>query len=187
MATFAPTFLLPQVWVPGTPLMLYHIQSNLRLYLSCEKNKNKQKEARFGPFFIIKRLATAPLGVVNGPWRKLRLWVGPSGKLLLVIMTNPKINNASRVCQHSVLGLSGCSSPFTRELKSCEQNRSKLKQRNRAAALLEEWLTWKPVGSCFKYAFRVSMMCKVTSLVWHNSRVVNNCWNRVVKIKSFEF
>ena len=40
----APTILPPRVWVPSTQSRL------LSLYLSCEKDENKPKEAGFGPF-----------------------------------------------------------------------------------------------------------------------------------------
>ena len=44
----APTILLPRVQVPSTPSTNCYIV--FMLYLSCEKNENKQKEAGFGPF-----------------------------------------------------------------------------------------------------------------------------------------
>ena len=47
----APTILPPQVWVPSTPSMLLSFIVKFVLYLPCEKNENKQKEARFSPFF----------------------------------------------------------------------------------------------------------------------------------------
>ena len=43
----APTILPPRVRVPSMPSTLFHL---FVLYLSCEKNENKQKEAGFGPF-----------------------------------------------------------------------------------------------------------------------------------------
>ena len=46
----APTILPPLVRVPSTPSLLLTFKVFL-LYLPCEKNKNKQKEAWFGPFF----------------------------------------------------------------------------------------------------------------------------------------
>ena len=45
-----PIILLPQVRVPSTPSMLLLSIVKVVLYLSCEKNENKQKEAGFGPF-----------------------------------------------------------------------------------------------------------------------------------------
>ena len=45
----APTILRPQVRIPSTPSMLL---SFIVVYLLCEKNENKQKEAGFGPFFL---------------------------------------------------------------------------------------------------------------------------------------
>ena len=45
----APTILPPWVQVPSTPSMLL-LFIVIVLYLSCEKNENKQKEAGFGPF-----------------------------------------------------------------------------------------------------------------------------------------
>ena len=45
----APTILPPQVRVPSTPSMLFSLIVFV-LSLSCEKNKNKLKEAGFGPF-----------------------------------------------------------------------------------------------------------------------------------------
>ena len=50
-----PTILLPQVQVPSTPSMLFSFIVSV-LYLSCEKNENKQKEAGFGPFKENKKL-----------------------------------------------------------------------------------------------------------------------------------
>ena len=38
-----PTILPPQVWVLSTPSMLSSFKVKFVLYLSCEKNKNKQK------------------------------------------------------------------------------------------------------------------------------------------------
>ena len=47
----APTILLPRVQVPSTPAMHFSIIVCV-LYLSCEKNENKQKEAdRVWPIF----------------------------------------------------------------------------------------------------------------------------------------
>ena len=54
----APTVLLPQVQVPSTPSTFFAFVVFV-LYLVCEKNKNKQKEAVFGPFF--KTYARLPL------------------------------------------------------------------------------------------------------------------------------
>ena len=45
----APAILLPQVRVPSTPSMIFSF-TVIVLYLLCEKSKNKQKEAGFGPF-----------------------------------------------------------------------------------------------------------------------------------------
>ena len=45
----APTILPPRVQIPSTPSMLLSFIVFV-LYLLCEKNKNKQKEARFGTF-----------------------------------------------------------------------------------------------------------------------------------------
>ena len=51
----APSILLPRVWVPSTPSILFSIYKVQIVYLSlkleCKKNKNKQKEAGIGPFF----------------------------------------------------------------------------------------------------------------------------------------
>ena len=44
-----PTILLPRVRVQSIPSMLLSIVVFV-LYLSSEKNENKQKEAGFGPF-----------------------------------------------------------------------------------------------------------------------------------------
>ena len=46
--SFALTILPPRAWVPSTPSTLLSFIV-LELYLSCEKNVNKQKEAIFGP------------------------------------------------------------------------------------------------------------------------------------------
>ena len=46
----APTIMPPQVRVPRTPYMLLSFIVKFVLYMSCEKNENKQKEAGFGPF-----------------------------------------------------------------------------------------------------------------------------------------
>ena len=46
----APTILPPQVRVPSMPSMLLPFIVKFVLYLSCEKNENKQKEAGLGPF-----------------------------------------------------------------------------------------------------------------------------------------
>ena len=51
-----PTTLPPQVRVPSTPSTLLSFTVNFALYLSCEKNENKQKEAGFGPFKNIIKL-----------------------------------------------------------------------------------------------------------------------------------
>ena len=50
--TCAPSILLPWVQVPSTPSMLLSFEVKFVVYLSlhCEKSKNKQKEAGFGPF-----------------------------------------------------------------------------------------------------------------------------------------
>ena len=51
----APSILLPRVRVPSTPSTLFSIYIVQIVYLSfeleCEKNENKQKEARIGSFF----------------------------------------------------------------------------------------------------------------------------------------
>ena len=48
----APSILPPWVWVPSTPSLLFWIYIvqivNLSFELECEKNENKQKEARIG-------------------------------------------------------------------------------------------------------------------------------------------
>ena len=44
-----PTILLPRVQIPSAPSTL-SIIIKFVLYLSCEKNENKQKEAEDGPF-----------------------------------------------------------------------------------------------------------------------------------------
>ena len=49
MDSSAPTILLPRVRVPSTPSTLFSFIVFV-LYLSCEKNENKQKGAGFGPF-----------------------------------------------------------------------------------------------------------------------------------------
>ena len=49
MDSSALTILLPRVRIPCTPSMLLSFIVFV-LYLSCEKNENKQKEAGFGPF-----------------------------------------------------------------------------------------------------------------------------------------
>ena len=49
----APTIQPPRVRVPSTPSTLSSFVVFL-LYLSCEKNENKQKEDGFGPFFLKK-------------------------------------------------------------------------------------------------------------------------------------
>ena len=53
----APTILPPRVRVPSMPSTLFHL---FVLYLSCEKNENKQKEAGFGPFLekMFQRIKT---------------------------------------------------------------------------------------------------------------------------------
>ena len=45
-----PTMLPPQARVPSTPSMLLSFKVKFVLYLSCEKNENKQKEVQFGSF-----------------------------------------------------------------------------------------------------------------------------------------
>ena len=50
-----PTILPLQVRVPSTPSKLASIVVKFVLYLSCEKNEKKQKEAGFGPFCFKKR------------------------------------------------------------------------------------------------------------------------------------
>ena len=45
----APTILPPWVWAPSTPSTLLSFIVFV-LYLSCEKNENKEKEVWFGPF-----------------------------------------------------------------------------------------------------------------------------------------
>ena len=47
--SITPTILPPWVRVPSTPSMLLTVIVFV-LCLSCETNKNKQKEAGFGPF-----------------------------------------------------------------------------------------------------------------------------------------
>ena len=49
-AAKAEWILLPQVRVLSTPSMLLSFLGKFLLHLSSEKNKNKQKGARFGPF-----------------------------------------------------------------------------------------------------------------------------------------
>ena len=44
----------PRVRVPSTPSTPLSFIVKFVLYLSCEKSKNKQKEAGFGPFFLKK-------------------------------------------------------------------------------------------------------------------------------------
>ena len=44
------TFLMPLVRVPSTPAALLSFIVKFVLYLFCEENENKQKEAGFGPF-----------------------------------------------------------------------------------------------------------------------------------------
>ena len=46
-----PTILPPQVRVLSTPSILLSFMVKFVLYLSCEKNENKQKETGVGPFF----------------------------------------------------------------------------------------------------------------------------------------
>ena len=53
--SYVPTILPAQVQVPSTPSTLLSFIDKFALYLSCESNKNKQKEAGFGPF-LKKRL-----------------------------------------------------------------------------------------------------------------------------------
>ena len=48
----APTILPPWVRFPSTLSMLLSFIVKFVLYLLCENNENKQKEAGFGPFFI---------------------------------------------------------------------------------------------------------------------------------------
>ena len=48
----APTILSPRVRVPSTLSMLLSFIVKFVLYLSCEKNENKQKDAGFGPYFL---------------------------------------------------------------------------------------------------------------------------------------
>ena len=50
-----PTILLPRAQIQSTPSMLLQFIVNFVLYLSLEKNENKQKEAEFGPFFKKKQ------------------------------------------------------------------------------------------------------------------------------------
>ena len=50
--SFAPTILPPRVWVPSTPSMLLSFIVKFVLYLSCEKNKIKQKRGRVWPNFL---------------------------------------------------------------------------------------------------------------------------------------
>ena len=47
-----PTILPPRVRIPNTPSMLLSFIVKFVLYLSCERNQNKQKEAGLGPFLI---------------------------------------------------------------------------------------------------------------------------------------
>ena len=58
----SPTILPPQVRVPSTPSMLLPFIVKFVLFLSREKNKNKQKEAGFGPFlknvYLLNQKAT---------------------------------------------------------------------------------------------------------------------------------
>ena len=53
MDSSAPTILPPRVQVPSTQSTLLSFIVSV-LYLPCKKNKNKQKEAGFGPFFFKK-------------------------------------------------------------------------------------------------------------------------------------
>ena len=50
------TILPPRVWVSSTPSMLLSFFVQFVLYLSREKNENKQKEAVIGSF--VKNIAT---------------------------------------------------------------------------------------------------------------------------------
>ena len=47
-----PTILPRRVRIPSTPSMLLSFIVKFVLYLSCERNQNKQKEAGLGPFLI---------------------------------------------------------------------------------------------------------------------------------------
>ena len=49
----APTILLPQDRVPSTTSSLLSFIAKFVFYLSCEKNKNKQKETAFGQKIIL--------------------------------------------------------------------------------------------------------------------------------------
>ena len=48
----APTILPPRVRVPSMPPTLLLFIVKFVLYMSGEKNENKQKEAEFGPFLM---------------------------------------------------------------------------------------------------------------------------------------
>ena len=50
------------VWVQSTPSTLLSFIVEFVLYLSCEKNKNKQKEAGFGPFLTLTISSKVYLG-----------------------------------------------------------------------------------------------------------------------------
>ena len=55
MDSSAPTILMPPVRVTSTFSTLLSLIV-FALYLSFEKNENKQKEAGFGPFFLKKNI-----------------------------------------------------------------------------------------------------------------------------------
>ena len=63
MDLYAPTILLPRVRVPSTVSTLLPFIVQFVLYLSCEKNEIKQKEAGFGPLKkqICTTLALEPM------------------------------------------------------------------------------------------------------------------------------
>ena len=50
MDSSVPTILHPQAQVPSSPSLLLSFIVEFVLYLSCEKDENKQKENGFGPF-----------------------------------------------------------------------------------------------------------------------------------------
>ena len=89
------TILMPRVRDPSTPSTLFSFIVFV-LYLSCEKNKNKQKEAGFGPFFkeyyswTTLRLAEKDWAVVVA---RLRAW-----RLRLPIPDDPNNYLLLNVC-----------------------------------------------------------------------------------------
>ena len=52
MDSSAPAILPPQVQVPSTSSKQLSFMVKFGLYLSCEKNENKHKDAGFGPFLL---------------------------------------------------------------------------------------------------------------------------------------